>query len=134
MSDRTRRNFGRVMKRDGGRCRYCGELADSVDHVMPWAYRPNNSPSNLVAACMRCNLIASDLVFASFEARRAYIRTARGLEPVRPPRALPAAAPVAAKPEPRETLAEAKGDDRLRAAKRKQQRMAAASAHFRKSW
>lgn len=73
MSDRTRRNFGRVMKRDGGRCRYCGELADSVDHVMPWAYRPNNSPSNLVAACMRCNLIASDLVFASFEAKRAYI-------------------------------------------------------------
>jgi hypothetical protein len=116
------------------RCRYCGELADSVDHVMPWAYRPNNSPSNLVAACMRCNLIASDLVFASFEAERAYIRTARGLEPVRPPRTLPAAAPVAAKPEPRETLAEANGDDRLRAAKRKQQRMAAASAHFRKSW
>lgn len=45
MSDRTRRNFGRVMKRDGGRCRYCGELADSVDRVMPWAYQPNNSPS-----------------------------------------------------------------------------------------
>ena len=40
---------------------------------------------------MPCNLTGSGLVFSSFDAKRAYIRTARGL-PAPPPAVAPAAA------------------------------------------
>ena len=44
----------------GGVCHYCGEalhpLRDfTVDHVMPVARGGSDEPSNLVAACRRCN-------------------------------------------------------------------------------
>ena len=72
------------MQRDGYRCRYCDDPADCVDHIIPVCYRSDNSLVNLAAACTPCNLAASGLVFASFHAKRAYIRAARGL-PVPPP-------------------------------------------------
>ena len=88
--ERNRRNFSRVMQRDGYRCRYCGNPADCIDHIVPVSYRSDNRLANLAAACTPCNLTASGLVFSSFEAKWAYIRTARGLPP--PP---PAVAPAA---------------------------------------
>jgi hypothetical protein len=82
--ERNRRNFSRAMRRDGYLCRYCGDPADSVDHIVPVCYRSDNRLANLAAACMSCNLTASGFVFSSFEAKRAYIRTVRGL-PAPPP-------------------------------------------------
>jgi HNH endonuclease len=76
------RNFVRVMKRDKGICQYCGGPAGSVDHIVPWSYRHNNSMSNLVAACMRCNLAAHDMVFPTFAAKREFILTARKVVPI----------------------------------------------------
>jgi len=42
--------------RDGYECAYCGETADTVDHVIPRSAGGDVwSPDNLVASCKRCN-------------------------------------------------------------------------------
>ncbi|HET7454794.1 MAG TPA: HNH endonuclease [Solirubrobacterales bacterium] len=46
---------GAVLHRDEWTCRYCGGEATEVDHVAPRARGGATSPSNLVAACRRCN-------------------------------------------------------------------------------
>ncbi|HUY46117.1 MAG TPA: HNH endonuclease signature motif containing protein, partial [Streptosporangiaceae bacterium] len=74
--ERNRRNFARAMRRDGCRCRYCGEPADCVDHIVPVCYRSDNVMANLAAACTSCNLTVGGMVFPSFDAKRAYIREA----------------------------------------------------------
>lgn len=44
-----------VLRRDGGRCAYCGKSASTVDHVMPRSRGGANSWANLVACCQTCN-------------------------------------------------------------------------------
>lgn len=44
-----------VLTRDGHRCGYCGAIATTVDHVLPRSRGGNNSWTNTVAACLRCN-------------------------------------------------------------------------------
>ncbi len=49
-----------ILRRDGYRCRYCGNTADDgaklhVDHVIPAALGGTDDPGNLVAACADCN-------------------------------------------------------------------------------
>jgi len=50
----TRRN---IIKRDGGRCQYCGRKASqmTVDHVIPKILGGKDTWENLVAACQDCN-------------------------------------------------------------------------------
>jgi 5-methylcytosine-specific restriction endonuclease McrA len=50
----TRKN---IIKRDGGRCMYCGsrEGAMTVDHVVPKKYGGTDTWENLVCACLKCN-------------------------------------------------------------------------------
>ncbi len=52
----TRKN---IIKRDGGRCQYCGENhgAMTVDHVVPRIYGGKDNWENLVCACIKCNNI-----------------------------------------------------------------------------
>ena len=46
----------RILMRDGYECAYCGETADTVDHVISRAVGGDMwDPENLVAACKRCN-------------------------------------------------------------------------------
>ena len=45
----------RLMVRDGGRCRYCGNPADAIDHVVPIALGGSNRVRNLVMSCTGCN-------------------------------------------------------------------------------
>ena len=46
----------RILARDGHECAYCGEPADSVDHVVSRASGGDMwDPDNLVACCRRCN-------------------------------------------------------------------------------
>lgn len=49
-----------VINRDGFICRYCGAIADHIDHVYPKSRGGSNEPSNLVCACAHCNLSKSD--------------------------------------------------------------------------
>jgi 5-methylcytosine-specific restriction endonuclease McrA len=46
-----------ILARDGYVCCYCGQDADTVDHVLPIKNHPDlaMSPDNLVSACRRCN-------------------------------------------------------------------------------
>jgi 5-methylcytosine-specific restriction endonuclease McrA len=50
----TRKN---IIKRDGGRCQYCGRKRSqmTVDHVIPKIYGGSDSWENLVCACLECN-------------------------------------------------------------------------------
>jgi 5-methylcytosine-specific restriction endonuclease McrA len=45
-----------IIARDNGRCVYCGS-ADNLhfDHVVPRSLGGDDTPSNLVLACRRCN-------------------------------------------------------------------------------
>lgn len=49
----------RIFDRDGHRCVYCAGLFPpeqlSLDHVQPRARGGDNSPGNLVTACLACN-------------------------------------------------------------------------------
>lgn len=44
-----------ILRRDEHRCHWCGDAADTADHVIPKALGGTDEPSNLVAACRRCN-------------------------------------------------------------------------------
>ena len=65
------------------KCAYCGVFADTVDHVIPVSFlysteRKNNLPhhkriGNIVIACNECNILASNKVFPTFEAKKFYI-------------------------------------------------------------
>ena len=41
--------------RDQGRCRYCGDEADNIDHVVPSSRGGDDRVGNLVQSCARCN-------------------------------------------------------------------------------
>ena len=49
-----------LFARDDHRCQYCGERADSIDHVMPRSRGGQNTWDNVVAACRPCNLVKRD--------------------------------------------------------------------------
>ena len=48
-----------VMARDNWTCVYCGGIAQEVDHVLPRHLGGHDFPSNLVAACKKCNYYKS---------------------------------------------------------------------------
>lgn len=62
-----------ILERDGYVCGYCLGEGDSVDHIVPWSYRHDDSEENLITACWLCNLIASNKMFRTFKAKREYI-------------------------------------------------------------
>lgn len=45
-----------VFARDDYCCQYCGDRADSIDHVMPRSRGGQHTWENVVAACRPCNL------------------------------------------------------------------------------
>ena len=45
-----------IFARDDHSCQYCGERADSIDHVMPRSRGGPHAWENVVAACRPCNL------------------------------------------------------------------------------
>jgi 5-methylcytosine-specific restriction endonuclease McrA len=44
-----------VFIRDRHTCQYCGERAESIDHIMPRSRGGEHAWENVVAACRRCN-------------------------------------------------------------------------------
>ncbi|NQY57114.1 MAG: HNH endonuclease [Ilumatobacteraceae bacterium] len=68
-----------VFARDDYRCQYCGDRADSIDHVMPRSRGGDHTWENVAAACRPCNLTKRDRTPAE-----AGMRLAR---PCRAPRA-----------------------------------------------
>jgi hypothetical protein len=90
-------------------CAYCGDIANTRDHVVPRAYasrvptrcrRGGSDPGETVPACHRCNSTLGSRLFRSFEARRGYVRARLGLsgpyiEPIAPEAGTEPIAPVA---------------------------------------
>lgn len=52
---RVQLNLTNLLKRDGGKCAYCGGRAESMDHVIPRSRGGRHEWTNVVAACRRCN-------------------------------------------------------------------------------
>ncbi len=44
-----------IFARDGHRCQYCGDRADSIDHIVPKSKGGKHVWENVVAACKSCN-------------------------------------------------------------------------------
>ena len=44
-----------VFERDGNECVWCGQPADSLDHIIPQYDLGRYHPTNLMPACQRCN-------------------------------------------------------------------------------
>ena len=55
----------RVLRRDGYICQYCGQEADTVDHVIPRRLGGNDNDQNLVSSCRRCNLAKGGRFFVN---------------------------------------------------------------------
>jgi 5-methylcytosine-specific restriction endonuclease McrA len=53
-----------VLRRDGGRCAYCSDIADTVDHVIPKSRGGGHDWSNVVASCKRDNLRKADFLLS----------------------------------------------------------------------
>lgn len=53
-----------VFARDGSQCQYCGDAADSIDHVLPRAKGGEHVWENVVAACRPCNIRKGDRLLA----------------------------------------------------------------------
>jgi 5-methylcytosine-specific restriction endonuclease McrA len=49
-----------VFARDDHRCQYCGDRADSIDHVVPRSKGGPHTWENVAAACRPCNLTKRD--------------------------------------------------------------------------
>ena len=49
-----------IFARDGHRCQYCGDAADSIDHVVPRSRGGLHVWDNVVAACRPCNVRKRD--------------------------------------------------------------------------
>jgi 5-methylcytosine-specific restriction endonuclease McrA len=45
----------KVLIRDGYTCYYCGQEANTVDHIVPISKGGISSDENMIAACTRCN-------------------------------------------------------------------------------
>ena len=52
---RWRKIRAAILTRDRYACRYCGEYANTVDHVTPRSRGGDDSWANLNAACQKCN-------------------------------------------------------------------------------
>ena len=56
-----------VYKRDGYRCRYCGEEKPlTVDHVDLWEDGGSSTEANLISACRRCNKLRGSTPYAEW--------------------------------------------------------------------
>jgi 5-methylcytosine-specific restriction endonuclease McrA len=57
---RTPLNRRSIFARDGHRCQYCGDTAESIDHVVPRSRGGPHTWDNVVAACRPCNVRKRD--------------------------------------------------------------------------
>lgn len=62
-----------VLQRDRGLCAYCGEPADTVDHVVPRSRGGRHEWTNVVAACRRCNHRKADRLLAEIGWQLAFV-------------------------------------------------------------
>lgn len=55
-----------VLQRDYYTCHYCGQEANTVDHLIPISKGGTDEASNMVAACNKCNSGKRDRIAPTF--------------------------------------------------------------------
>lgn len=72
-----------VWKRDGYRCRYCGNnnIPLTVDHLVPWESMGPSIPANLVSACRKCNKTRGNLSYKEWMEHPFYMNVSANLSP-----------------------------------------------------
>jgi hypothetical protein len=73
-----------VHDRDERQCQYCGQPATSVDHIIPYSKGGPGVPSNLVACCDWCNMLAADKEFSTFGEKQRFLASHEGFHAVGP--------------------------------------------------
>lgn len=58
-----------VFARDEHRCQYCGDRAETLDHVVPRSRGGDHSWENVVAACRPCNVNKADRLLGELRLR-----------------------------------------------------------------
>ncbi len=53
-------NRSNIFIRDFNTCQYCGNIAESIDHIIPKSKGGLHEWSNVVACCKKCNLVKAD--------------------------------------------------------------------------
>ena len=53
-------NRSNIFIRDFNTCQYCGNNAESIDHIIPKSKGGLHEWSNVVACCKKCNLVKAD--------------------------------------------------------------------------
>lgn len=56
-----------VVARLNGKCAYCGDPFETIDHVTPMASGGENSAANVLPACAFCNNSKHNTPFAEWE-------------------------------------------------------------------
>ena len=55
-----------VLRRDYNTCHYCGQEANTVDHLIPVSKGGTDDASNMVACCLQCNSSKRDRMTPHF--------------------------------------------------------------------
>jgi 5-methylcytosine-specific restriction endonuclease McrA len=55
-----------VLERDYFTCHYCGQEANTVDHLIPISKGGTDEATNMVAACIKCNSGKRDRIAPTF--------------------------------------------------------------------
>jgi 5-methylcytosine-specific restriction endonuclease McrA len=66
-----------VLERDYYTCHYCGQEANTVDHVIPISKGGTDEATNMVAACIKCNSGKRDRMTPTF-----FVRTPKPTTPI----------------------------------------------------
>jgi 5-methylcytosine-specific restriction endonuclease McrA len=66
-----------VLQRDYFTCHYCGQEANTVDHLIPISKGGTDEATNMVAACIKCNSGKRDRIAPTF-----FERTAKPTTPI----------------------------------------------------
>lgn len=56
-----------ILTRDDHKCFYCGELGDTIDHLLPRAKGGYTTPVNCVCACFTCNQQKGNMTLEHFK-------------------------------------------------------------------
>jgi hypothetical protein len=72
----------RVFKRDGFKCRYCGngDTQPTVDHVIAFENMGPTTDENLVTACRKCNRQKANMLYEAWIASEYYKKVSAGLD------------------------------------------------------
>ena len=60
-------NRSNIFIRDFNTCQYCGNNAESIDHIIPKSKGGQHEWSNVVACCKKCNLVKADKLLNIWE-------------------------------------------------------------------